>query len=200
MKKLFIVFDGIDGNGKTTQAMLLKEYLEKKGFKVLYTSEPTESEYGKKIENLLRKKFASKVSKEKWIELFTNDRKENEKRIKAALDSGQIVICDRYVYSTLAYQLEEQEWQSYASSFLKPDIAFILDLPVETALKRIKERCKKDKKKKAYFEKAQLLRKVRKKFLKLPIFLNHNIKIIDSTRTIEEIFRDIKEEVERLLG
>ncbi|MEM1535688.1 MAG: dTMP kinase [Candidatus Pacearchaeota archaeon] len=200
MKKLFIVFDGIDGNGKTTQAMLLKEYLEKKGFKVLYASEPTESEYGKKIENLLRKKFASKVSKEKWIELFTNDRKENEKRIKAALDSGQIVICDRYVYSTLAYQLEEQEWQSYASSFLKPDIAFILDLPVETALKRIKERCKKDKKKRAYFEKAQLLRKVRKKFLKLPIFLNHNIKIIDSTRTIEEIFRDIKEEVERLLG
>ncbi|MEM2089894.1 MAG: dTMP kinase [Candidatus Pacearchaeota archaeon] len=199
MKKLFIVFDGIDGNGKTTQAMLLKEYLEKKGLKVLYASEPTESEYGKKIENLLRKKFASKVSKEKWIELFTNDRKENEKRIKAALDSGQIVICDRYVYSTLAYQLEEQEWQSYASSFLKPDIAFILDLPVETALKRIKERCKKDKKKKAYFEKAQLLRKVRKKFLKLPIFLNHNIKIIDSTRTIEEIFHDIKEEVERLL-
>ncbi|MEM4703319.1 MAG: dTMP kinase [Candidatus Pacearchaeota archaeon] len=198
-KKLFIVFDGIDGDGKTTQVMLLKEYLEKRGFKVFSTSEPTNSEYGKQIDNLLRQKFASRVSKEKWLELFTKDSKEDEKLIKSALDSEQIVIADRYIYSTLAYQLEEKEWQSYTEQFIKPDLVFILDLPIKVAIERIKKKYEKTKEKKSYFEKTKILREVKKKFLELPRFLNHNIKIIDSNRKIEEIFNDIKKEVELLL-
>lgn len=198
-KPLFIVFDGIDGNGKSTQAQLLKEYLEKKGYEIFMTSEPSKSEYGQKIEGILRRREAAALSKEKWLELFTLDRKENMREIIGALKEGKMVICDRYYYSTLAYQLQEQEWQSYASKFLKPHITFILDVPAEAALKRIEEKYKITGEKKAFFEKLRILKEVRKKFLLLPNYLNDNIKIIDGNRTLKTIFEDIKKEIDLLL-
>ncbi|MCX8193834.1 MAG: dTMP kinase [Candidatus Pacearchaeota archaeon] len=198
-KPIFIVFDGIDGNGKSTQAQLLKEYLERKGYEVFLTSEPSKGDYGKKIENILRRREAAQLSKEKWLELFTLDRKENVHEIIGALKEGKMVICDRYYYSTLAYQLQEQEWQSYALKFLKPNIAFILDVPAETAIERLKEKYKITGEKKAFFEKLKILKEVRKKFLLLPNYLNDNIKIIDGSRTIKTVFEDIKKETELLL-
>lgn len=199
MKALFIVFDGIDGNGKSTQAFLLKEWLEGKGIKVFATSEPSTSEHGKLIERLLRKKEAASISRKKWIELFTADRLENLKEIRAALQRGMTVVCDRYYYSTLAYQLDEQEWQSYALQFLRPDIAFILDVPAEIALERTKTKYKLTGEKKAYFEKLKILKKARKKFLLLPNYLGDNIKIIDGNKAIETISKDIKKEITLLM-
>ena len=199
MKNLFIVFDGIDGDGKTTQALLLKEYLERKGYSVNYTSEPTNNESGKMISNLLRQKTANRIKKEKWFELFNEDNKEHQKTIKSSLEGNNTVICDRYFYSTLAYQLEEKEWQNYSSQFIKPDIVFILDLPVSVAIGRIKQKYEKTKEKKSCFEKSILLNKVRKKFLMLPNFLNHPIKIIDSNRSEKEIFKDIEKEIKLLI-
>ncbi|MEM4152572.1 MAG: dTMP kinase [Candidatus Pacearchaeota archaeon] len=198
-KPIFIVFDGIDGNGKTTQVQLLKEYLEKKGFEIFLTSEPSKGEYGQKIENILRRKEAAHLSREKWLELFTLDRKENVHEIIGALKEGKIVICDRYYYSTLAYQLPEETWQSYASKFLKPNIAFIIDVPAEIALKRLEEKYKITGEKKAFFEKLRILKEVRKKFLLLPNYLNDNIKIIEGNRTVKAIFEDIKKEIDLLL-
>lgn len=199
MRQLFIVFEGIDGDGKSTQAKMLREWLESRGMDVFQTSEPSKSEYGKQIEELLRKKDAANVSKEKWVELFTLDSIENLKDIKDALQSGKTVICDRYYYSTLAYQLEESEWQEHASKFLAPDITFILDVPAETGIERTKEKYEETGEKKAYFEKLEILKKVRKKFLILPRYLKDNIKIIDSARAIDVIFEDIKKEIEILI-
>lgn len=199
VRPIFIVFDGIDGNGKTTQAQLLKEHLERKGFEIFMTSEPSKSTYGQKIENILRRREASQLSRKKWIELFTLDRRENIHEIIGALKEGKIVMCDRYYYSTLAYQLEEQEWQNYASKFLKPDIVFILDVPAEIALERLKEKYKISGEKKAFFEKLKILKEVRKKFLLLPNYLNDNIKIIDGNRTIKIISEDIKREIDILI-
>jgi dTMP kinase len=194
-QKLFIVIDGIDGSGKTTQVALLKKYLESKNHDVFVTSEPTNGEFGKEIEKILRQKRAAHVSKEKWLELFTKDRQENIKKIRGALDDRKIVICDRYYYSTLAYQLEEDEWQDYASRFLIPNIIFIFDCPVELALNRVKEKYSLTGEKKAYFEKLNILKKVRKKFLLLPNYLNDNIKILNSSGSIQEISKDIKREM-----
>lgn len=196
---LFIVFDGIDGNGKSTQAQLLKEYLERKGYELFMTSEPSKGEHGQKIENILRRREAASLTKEKWLELFTLDRKDNVHEIIGALREGKIVICDRYYYSTLAYQLQEEDWQSYSSKFLKPNITFILDVPAEVALERIKEKYKITGEKKGFFEKIKILKEVRKKFLLLPNYLNDNIKIIDGTRTIKTVFEDIKKEIDILL-
>jgi dTMP kinase len=198
-KPLFIVFDGIDGNGKSTQANLLREWLEKQGLEVFPTSEPSQSEYGKQIDELLRKKDAAKVSREKWIELFTQDRTENLKEIRGALQEGKIIICDRYYYSTLAYQLDEEEWQAYISRFLMPDITIILDVPAETGLERTKEKYELTGEKKAYFEKLNVLKKARKKFLMLPRYLKDNIKIIDSSKPIETVSESIRKEITLLL-
>ncbi|MCS7134607.1 MAG: dTMP kinase [Candidatus Pacearchaeota archaeon] len=196
-KPLFIVLEGIDGNGKTTQATLLKNWLEKKGKKVFLTSEPSSSKYGKRIKILVRGK--SKISKKVWTKLFTLDRKEHEKKIKTALKEKKIVICDRYVYSTMAYQLNKKEWKSYAKQFIKPDVVFILDVPVSIAIKRIERRCKEKGEEKKYFEKKIFLKKVRKKFLEIKKFLDNNIKIIDASSSIGEIFENIKKEVKKLL-
>ena len=198
-KPLFIVFEGIDGDGKSTQAKMLEEWLESKGVEVFQASEPSQSEYGKQIEELLRKKDAASVPREKWIELFTADRIENLKNIREALQNNKTVICDRYYYSTLSYQLEESEWQEYASKFLAPDIAFILDVSAETGIERTNEKYEETGEKKAYFEKLEILKKVRKKFAILPRYLKDNIRIIDSARPIDVIFEDIKKEIEILI-
>ncbi|MGB9708310.1 MAG: dTMP kinase [Candidatus Pacearchaeota archaeon] len=196
---IFIVLDGIDGNGKSTQAQLLKEHLERKGYDVFMTSEPSKGEHGQKIENILRRKEAASLPREKWLELFTLDRKENVHEIIGALREGKMVICDRYYYSTLAYQLKEEEWQSYASKFLKPDIVFILDVDAETAVERLKEKYKLSGEKKGFFEKIRVLKEVRKKFLLIPNYLNDTIKIIDGSRTVKMVFEDIKKEIDILL-
>ena len=203
-QKIFIVIDGIDGAGKTTQVVLLKKYLESKSkgyeYDVFITSEPTNSKYGKEIESLLRKKQASHVKKEKWIELFTADRRENLQRIRGALEEEKIVICDRYYYSTLAYQLDENEWQEYVSQFLLPSIIFILDCPVEIGLERVREKYAMTGEKKAFFEKVNILKRVRKKFLLLPNYLKDNIKIIDSSRKIDVVFSDIRLELDKIMS
>jgi dTMP kinase len=199
MKPLFIVFDGIDGDGKSTQSLLLKEWLEAKGLEVFMTSEPSKSEQGQIINDLLRKKQAASIPKEKWLELFTADRAENVREIRAALQEGKIVICDRYYYSTLAYQLNEEEWQAYASQFLQPDITFVLDVPAETGMERTKAKYEITGEKKAFFEKLEILRGARKKFLVMPRFLKDNIKIVDSTGPIKAVAEDIKKEIMLLL-
>ena len=198
-KKIFIVFDGIDGNGKSTQAELLKNYLEKRSFNIFMISTPSKSEYGEKIDNLLRRKEATRITKEKWLELFKQDTKEVVKKIKMAFEEDSIVICDRFYYSTLAYQLDEEEWQNYALQFLMPTITFIFDVPTDIALERIKKKYKITKEKRAFFEKLRILRKVRKKFLLLPNYLKDNIKIIDGNRTINTIAKDIRKEINILI-
>ncbi|UZE93955.1 MAG: dTMP kinase [Candidatus Pacearchaeota archaeon] len=198
-KNIFIVFDGIDGNGKSAQVEILKKYLEKLGFDVFLISEPSEGEYGKKIENLLRRKEAARVSKEKWLELFRLDTKDVVRNIKTALEERKIVICDRYYYSTLAYQLDEEEWQEYTKEFLMPTITFIIDVPADIALERVKEKYEITKEKRSYFEKLKILRKTRKKFLLLPNYLKDNIKIIEGNRPIQTVAKDIKKEIDILM-
>src|SRR3989338_8126620 len=101
----FIVIEGNDGAGKTTQISLIKDYIHSKGRKVFVTKEPSQSEYGKEIRRLVISESGSKLSDDEWLELFTLDRNEHiEKEITPALVKGNIVLCDRYYYSTCIYQ------------------------------------------------------------------------------------------------
>ncbi|MBU90433.1 dTMP kinase [Candidatus Woesearchaeota archaeon] len=110
---------------------------------------------------------------------------------------ANIVICDRYYYSTIAFQatqgLDGEMLIEINKDFLKPDIAFIMDINPETALERIKGR------EKEKFEKLEFMNKLREKFLELPRLLKDNIKIIDASKGINEVFEDIKKEVDKLL-
>ncbi|HRD01749.1 MAG TPA: dTMP kinase [Candidatus Saccharicenans sp.] len=164
---LFIVFEGIDGCGKSTQVELLAKKLRRRGKKALTLSEPTAGRWGQKIrESALDKDSLSPVEE---LELFIKDRKEDIKNnIRPALQSGQIVILDRYFYSTLAYQgargLDMDEIRAKHNKFvIRPDIVFILDVPVSLALKRIASRPIIYR----LFEDRDYLQKVRKNFLSL---------------------------------
>ena len=197
-KNLFIVFDGIDGSGKSTQARLTYKWLNKK-YKIILTHEPTDSKYGKKIKSIIYDK-AKKQSihnlRKILLKLYTKDRIWHIKNVIMPMLKQGFVISDRYYYSTLVYQLSVKEWQAYLKKFqkLKPDITFIVDTPARIALKRITKR----KKDKAIFEKLKFLENIREKYLKLRR-LDENIIILNGTKSIQSIFKDVKKEINKLL-
>ncbi|MBC7364345.1 MAG: dTMP kinase [Candidatus Aminicenantes bacterium] len=185
---LFIVFEGLDGSGKSTQAEILYEKLIQLGKPVVKLREPTEGKWGKKIRECARE--AGSLSPGEELELFIKDRKEDiRKNIKPALLNNKIVILDRYFYSTLAYQgargipLEEIR-KKHESFLIKPDVVFIIDVPVSLGLKRIKDRAVIYR----LFEEEDYLKKVRKIFLSLP---DPECQIIDGRRAIPDIAREI---------
>jgi dTMP kinase len=134
----FIVFEGIDGAGKTTQAKKLAEKLIRLGIPTVLTAEPSESPAGKIIRS-----FTARPDPTEEMKLFTDDRRHHVLQvIQPALDAGQTVICDRYVYSSVAYQgargIHPEEIISENRAFaIPPDVIFLLEVPVEVALSRI---------------------------------------------------------------
>jgi len=198
MDSCLIVLDGIDGSGKSTQARLLKEFFEECGEKSASVHEPgTDTEIGREIKRLVKSEEARKMNKEDWVGMFTKERKETLlKTIIPALKKGKIVIADRYYYSTLAYQLDEDEWKSYAGLFKKPDLAIILDIPIPEAMKRIARKNREQGIRRAIFEESKRLEKTRAKFLKMKKF--KEVRIIDGKMDVESVFWNILKEVARL--
>ena len=206
MKKgIFIVVDGIDGSGKSEIIKMLHNYLfsKHKKYRILTTREPTNGKYGKQIRQMLRKEKDPESSSKKLMGMFIKDRAEHLKNaIEPFLKSSNkhelnIVICDRYYYSTIAFQgaqgLSIKDMIEKNKPFRKPDIAFILDVEPAVALERIKHRQKEK------FEQLEFMQKIRKNFLRLPKLLKDNIKMIDSSKSLKEVFNDIKREVDRLV-
>jgi len=188
----FIVFDGLDGSGQSTQAALLKEFLIQKGYQVVLTKEPTlDSEAGKKIRQALDKII--EVEPQSLQELFTQDRKEHlEKLVIPALQQNKIVISDRYFFSTFAYGVSDGldlDWLiKINDEFLLPDLTFLLKVSPETCLKRIEKRGSA----KTLFEEVKKLEKVWQTYEILPSRIE-NAYIIDGEKSIEEVFEQIKD-------
>ncbi|MBR9699517.1 dTMP kinase [Candidatus Woesearchaeota archaeon] len=205
MKNLFIVFDGMDGTGKSTQISMLHDYLFKKNkrVRILTTREPTYGIHGAKIRKKLKQhKDPYKDSKD-LLDLYVKDRRDHVNRmIKPFLrkdgENVSIVLCDRYYYSTIAYQhaqgIELKKTLSLNKRFLKPDIAIILDLHPETALKRISKARAVEK-----FEKLEFMKKLRTNFLLLHELIDDNMVIIDTSGKEEEAFEKICKKVDKLL-
>lgn len=191
-KGKFIVFEGLDGSGQSTQAKLSKDFLLEKDYKVILTKEPTmDSEAGRKIRKVLDKKL--NISPKELQELFVQDRKEHlENTIIPALKQGKIVISDRYFFSSFAFGAVDNldlEWLiEINNSFLFPDISFLLKIKPETCIKRIEERCLI----KTLFERKEKLEKAWETYKVLPGRFE-NIYLIDGERSIDEIFKEIKE-------
>ena len=206
MKKcLFIVIDGIDGSGKSETIKMLHNYLfsKNKTFRILTTREPTNGNYGKQIRKMLSKEKNPKSNSKKLMGLFLKDRREHlkytiEPFLKMSNDNEiNIVLCDRYYYSTIAFQgaqgLDMNELVKKNKNFRKPDIAFILDVEPSLALKRIEYR------KKEKFEQLEFMKKIRANFLKLPKLLKDKIKIIDSSKSLKNAFISVRKEIDKIL-
>ena len=205
MKKgFFIVIDGIDGSGKSEIVKMLHNYLfsKNKNFKILTTREPTNGKFGIKIREMLRKEKNPKSSSKELMDFFIKDRKEHLKTtIEPFLDASNggmnIVICDRYYYSTIAFQsaqgLYMKEIMEKNKGFRKPNIAFILDVEPSIALKRIENR------EKEKFEQLEFMKKIRANFLKMPNLLKDNIKIIDSSKPLDKVFECVIKEIENIV-
>ncbi len=168
MKK-FITFEGIDASGKSTQIKIIYKILKKKNKKVFLTREPGGTILAEKIRNLIINSNFTPLTE---LMLFYAARFDHFKKINYYLKKKYIVLCDRYIHSTYAYQHHEQKIDKKLINFLQniigknsyPDLTFLIDLPTVLAKKRIKLR----KKSKDKFDNYDLkkLNIIRKAFLK----------------------------------
>ena len=128
----FIVFEGLDGSGKSTQLKLLEQRLTELGRRVFRTAEPTDGEIGRRIRRALS--GAEPCSTAVLAALFLADRIAHNEEIRAHLDAGEDVICDRYYYSSMAYQgpLTDADWVADMNlrcpDIAKPDLCVFLDV------------------------------------------------------------------------
>lgn len=190
---MFIVFEGIDGAGKTTQINLLADALRAKGYDPYVTAEPTGMQTGKEIRRVL----SGAVSKTptQVAAMFVQDRIDHnvdpEQGIEAMLAAGKAVICDRYYYSSLAYQgsLTDFDWVMAANctcpEIRHPDLCIFLDLSPEESMKRIT----KGRTSTEIYEKAETLATFRARYMEVFEKLSaqgEKIAIIDASGTIQE--------------
>jgi dTMP kinase len=143
---IFVTFEGIEGCGKSTQAKMLYEYLVEEGYDVVATREPGATAVGRVIRETLLSTDLPPMDARTELLLFAACRAQHVAEfIRPALAEGKIIICDRYVDSTIAYQsygrglplLETRQISDWASSGLLPDLTFLLDITVEQSLERL---------------------------------------------------------------
>ncbi len=185
---MYIVFEGIDGAGKSTQINKIKEWLEQNGHMVETIVEPTDSPIGKLIRKTLQRKDATSDKIQKTLGLlFAADRMlimdelSNEKKI---------ILSDRSFVSSLAYQ-QPAEWISELNKYAKkPDLIILLDLDVKKSVLRSNQEDE--------FENEEFLTKVRSNYLE--IVKKFNCEIIDANNGVNKVSSDIKKAIAPYLG
>lgn len=194
MQGLFITFEGPDGCGKTTQMKLLAEYFEKKGKEVVLTREPGGKGLGEKVREILLN-YDGEVSDRCESFLFLADRAQNiDIIVNPAVKEGKIVLCDRHIDSTVAYQGYGRGLNidrinmlnNLATNRKKPDLTLVFDVDVETSMKRVGK--EKDRMESAGID---FHNRVRKGYLELAKQEPKRIKVLDATKSIEEIHKDV---------
>ncbi len=199
---LFITFEGADGCGKTTQIKLLKEYLEKSGYKVVLTREPGAKGLGEKIREILLN-YDGVVSDRCESFLFLADRAQNiDIIVNPAVQEGKIVLCDRHIDSTVAYQgygrgldLERiNKLNQLAIDGRMPDLTVVFDIDVETSMKRVGK--EKDRMESAGIE---FHNRVRKGYLEIAKNDPERVKVVDGAMSVDEVFEKVKEIINKTL-
>ena len=195
---LFIVFEGIDGSGKSTQCDLLYRYALARGIPAVRLAEPTGGAWGKKIRSMLKEPAMAPA--EEQLRLFLLDRQDDAARnILPALEEKKVVIMDRYYHSNAAYQgaagirPERIIAENRRMSFPEPDRIYYIDIAVDTALRRVAGRSGQGTE---VFEKEHFLRKVRDIFLS---FSDERFMVVDGTGGIEEVFTVIRDDFDGLV-
>lgn len=203
---LFIVIEGVDGSGKTTQSELLSAYLRGLGRKVHHTAEPTATGLGGMVRDGLGAEHPR--TSDELAAMFLADRVAHnvsqKSGIRQYVEGGTDVVCDRYYYSSIAYQGVDGslEWVADMNlncpSIMKPDICIFIDLDPEKCLEHIRAGRSHFE---IYEENAAVISETRRRY---GIVFNmlagrDNIVIVDGARSREEVFADIRAAVKKLL-
>lgn len=194
-KGIFICVEGIDGSGKTTQAHKLVEVLKKVGFEAVYTTEPSRGMYGTLLRNhILEGTRRAPVVVE--AVLFAVDRVDHvASEVKPLLRKGKVVVSDRYVYSSIAYQgtsgLPTKWLKEINKQVMKPDLSFFIDVPPETVMERINRQ-------KSVMETLQTQKEVRKAYLRL--VEEEGLLVIDGSGSKKEVAERIQKAVLKFLN
>lgn len=197
MKRGFlIVFEGIDGTGKSTQCELLAKSLTERDILNIALAEPTRGTWGTKIRKLLSEGRQG-ISPQEELSWFVNDRKEDiELNIMPALQDNKVVLMDRYYFSTAAYQgalgLDPEQIRLENETFAPiPDRVLVFLTSPETCLERIES----SRDQKSAFEKLDYLRNVQEIFKS---FTGPNIRFIDSVGSVPEVHEKVLSAIEDL--
>jgi len=204
-KGLFITFEGIEGSGKSTQIIMLAEYLKAEGREVTVTREPGGTEIGRAIRQVLLNPDFTGMDYHTEVLLYAADRAQHVAEIiKPALAEGKVVLSDRYIDSSIAYQhygrglpldlimsVNEQAVQG-----LKPDLTFLLALPLEIGLKRATQ----ETSDRIEQESIAFHGRVEAGFRELAAKEPERWRVIDATGTIDEVHQSIVEAINTLLS
>jgi dTMP kinase len=186
MSKL-IVFEGIDGAGKTTVSRKIVEILSSKGFKTFYTREPSDSPFAQLLNDLKTKIDTGPIIDALAMSLDRAFHMMNE--VEPRLAEGYVVVMDRYYHSTIAYQGAmgaDIKWiRDINRVFRRPDIAFYLDVSVETAMRRIRDK----KSRWPFYEFKDFLSKVRDIYLRL--VEENELIYVDAERDLNDVINQV---------
>ncbi|MFA6845075.1 MAG: dTMP kinase [Sphaerochaetaceae bacterium] len=192
--KNFIVFEGLDGAGTTTQLHLLSKQYKDKGIECFETFEPTDNPIGRLVRSILRKEVT--VTAWSLALLYSADREEHlhdkQEGIIQQLEQKKLVVCDRYFYSSLAYQGVDCDFANVMSinEYPHPEFVFYIDTPVEECIARIEKRGKE----KELFEKTDFLTKVKANYEKAFSLLPRETNLIrlDGKVSIAKINEEVR--------
>lgn len=195
---LFIVFEGCDGTGKTTNIMRLEQVLRRRGFHVVTTREPGGTAIGEKIRDILLDTRHRTMCMRTEALLYAASRAQLVNDVIApALRNGKVVICERYFYSSIAYQgvagglgnfiKTLNEW---ATQEIRPDIVVLLDMDPESSLGRRHERPDRIESRSADYHRA-----VRGAFLEIARAEPDRFTIVDASKPFDEVYEQIERRV-----
>jgi dTMP kinase len=205
MNGKFIVFEGIDGSGKSTQIKQVSKQLKTFGYSVYSTFEPTDGPIGSLIRQMLSGKLAT--DQRTIASLFAADRTDHlvniENGIRHKVDQGVVVLCDRYYFSSYAYHAQyiDMEWVIHANSLnaeiLRPDVTIFIDVDPKICFERIKN----SRSSFEMYEKIDIMKKVRINYFKAFKALKglETIAVIDGNSTMEVVENTILNEVKKII-
>jgi dTMP kinase len=190
---MYIVFEGIDGSGKSTQIIALKQWLEESGLDVETIFEPTDSKIGFLIRQILQNSNVVEKTLQKTLGLlFAADRLHFMDKIAKEKYSNKVIISDRSFYSSLAYQ-DPSNWIAEINKFvIKPDLVLLLDVDVNVAMERLSNEYQ--------FVKKSFLADVKDKYLHLAKNDENRFKIINANKNSKKVQMDIKKVLVPFLG
>lgn len=203
-KGIFISIEGPDGSGKSTQIENIKDFFKEKNIDIVFTREPGGTPIGERIRDIILDVNCKEMCSMTEALLYAASRAQHvDEIIKPALEEGKVVICDRFVDSSLAYQGygrglgdSVRVINEYAISGYMPDITFMMELDPEVGISRMIHRGKLDRLEE---EKVSFHKKVFEGYLELEKKYPNRIVAIDASRSIEEIRNDIYSKLENVL-